>query len=276
MAAADIKLNDLLHLNNLENVKINFNMNNGVADPLEVYKQNPDAINHGWLLHKGDKGKNDFPVGTTMIGLVRLSNNPDLWLLTTVAKITDSFPATDAVGYKSHDLAEYAAYYGRVIVHFHNKAIATNRWAESVLDDLTVDQILPEVLQDNAFPGYENVRLSYPQLKQVIDHQKPDWITALKNQKAIYLLTDTHTGKLYVGSATADNGMLLKRWGDYVATGDGGNVMLKELGFDYIKQNFQYSILETFNRGTDDATILGRESWWKETLATRTFGYNKN
>lgn len=276
MAAADIKLNDLLHLNNLENVKINFNMNNGVEDPLEVYKKDPDIINHHWLLYKGKDGRENFPVGSTMIGLVRLSEATDLWLLTTVATITESLPVEQDVGYKSEDLPEYAAYYGRVIVRFHNTAQQTRRKSEGIMDDIIVDQILPEILQDDSFPGYDKVRLNYDQLKQVIDHQKKDWVTALKYQKAVYLLTDTHTGKLYVGSATADNGMLLKRWGDYVANGHGGNVMLKELGFDYIKQNFQYSILETFKSGTDDATIVGRESWWKETLATRTFGYNKN
>ncbi|GEO69242.1 GIY-YIG nuclease family protein [Levilactobacillus acidifarinae] len=271
-----IKLNDLLHLSDLKHVKINFNVSNGEEDPLEVYKQNPDAINHGWLLHKGNSGNNDFPVGTTMVGLVRLSNNPDLWLLTTVAEITESFPATDAVGYKSHDLAEYAAYYGRVIVHFHNQAMTTNRWAESILDDLTVDQILPEVLQDDAFPGYENVRLSYAQLKQVIDHQKPDWIAALENQKAVYLITDTSNGKLYVGSATSKENMLLSRWTTYVKTGHGGNEGLKALTFEHIQQYFQYSILENYNSRVDDDTILARESWWKKTLMTRSFGYNQN
>ncbi|MDY5944446.1 MAG: OPT/YSL family transporter, partial [Faecalibacterium sp.] len=97
---------------------------------------------------------------------------------------------------------------------------------------------------------------------------------------AVYLITDTKTGKLYVGSATSQTGMLLQRWSSYIADGHGGNEALKELvkkqGFDYVKENFQYSILENYNARMDDEYILRRESWWKETLRTREFGYNKN
>ena len=64
------------------------------------------------------------------------------------------------------------------------------------------------------------------------------------------------------------------------ADGHGGNVELRELvkqqGFNYVKENFQYSILENYNARMDDEYILKRESWWKETLCTRTHGYNKN
>lgn len=74
--------------------------------------------------------------------------------------------------------------------------------------------------------------------------------------------------------------MLLQRWKSYIFDGHGGNKELKilvaEKGFDYIKQNFQYSILENYNSKVDDHVILERESWWKETLQTRVFGYNSD
>lgn len=74
--------------------------------------------------------------------------------------------------------------------------------------------------------------------------------------------------------------MLLQRWQNYAENGHGGNVELKALiereGFEYIKQNFQYSILENYNSKVDDESILTRESWWKETLQSRRFGYNSN
>lgn len=85
---------------------------------------------------------------------------------------------------------------------------------------------------------------------------------------------------MYVGSATSHTGMLLQRWKSYVANGHGGNKELEALvrlqGFEYIKQNFTYSLLENYNSKVDDHFILKRESWWKETLLTRTFGYNDN
>ena len=47
-------------------------------------------------------------------------------------------------------------------------------------------------------------------------------------------------------------------------------------GFDYVKKHFQYAILENYNAKVEDRVILIRESWWKETLQTRIWGYNSN
>ena len=69
--------------------------------------------------------------------------------------------------------------------------------------------------------------------------------------------------------------MIWGRWKDYIANGNGGNIELKSLDFEYIQKDFRYSILEIYKSTTDDA-ILERESWWKELLMTRQFGYNKN
>ena len=89
------------------------------------------------------------------------------------------------------------------------------------------------------------------------------------------MCTDVSSGKMYVGSAYGDE-MLLGRWKSYVRTGHGGNVELKCLGFEHIKKHFRYSILDVFKSTTNDAAILSRESWWKNVLNTRVFGYNGN
>ena len=163
---------------------------------------------------------------------------------------------------------------------YHNTNKGMGRTFESVMNDLEVLEVLNEKFTGNDFPGYETVRLNYSQLKIIIDRKLPGWIAALQNQKAVYLITDTKTGKLYVGSATAQYGMLLQRWSNYVNNGHGGNEGLKEivndLGFDYVKEHFQYSILENYNARMDDDYILKRERWWKDTLKSREFGLNKN
>ena len=96
----------------------------------------------------------------------------------------------------------------------------------------------------------------------------------------MYLITDTKNGKHYVGSATSESGMLLSRWRAYISSGHGGNkeliTLVESKGFDYVKQYFQYSILENYNSREDDKKILERESWWKEALKSREFGYNAN
>ena len=80
---------------------------------------------------------------------------------------------------------------------------------------------------------------------------------------------------MYVGSAYGEN-MILGRWKNYIENGHGGNIELKQLSFEHIKQNFRYLILDIFKATIDDNIIINRESWWKESLLTRKFGYNKN
>ena len=275
---AKIMLNDLLHFDAAEvpNVRVKFNISNGYDDPLDLYKTNPDEVNVTWFLWHDDRRY--FNVGQTAICLLKLRG--DQWLLTTIKKITRLLDVTDGVGYDAVEVKEYEQYFGRLVVEYHNPCRTMGRKYENVMDELEVVQILNEQYTGNEFPGYENVRLSYPLLKNIVDRQLPGWVDALRNQKAVYLITDTKTGKLYVGSATSQTGMLLQRWSSYAADGHGGNVELRELvnqqGFNYVKDNFQYSILENYNARMDDEYILKRESWWKETLCTRTRGYNKN
>ena len=142
------------------------------------------------------------------------------------------------------------------------------------------NQILPDCFDGDDFPGYDKVRLPFRQLEAIITRGKKGCVAALGNQKAVYLITDKHNGKLYVGSATSNTGMLLQRWSNYVNNGHGGNKELVTLvereGFDYARENFQYSILENYNAKVDDHIILERESWWKETLQSRVWGYNSN
>lgn len=275
---AKIMLNDLLRFDAAEvpNVRVKFNINNGYDDPLDLYKTNPDEVNVTWFLWHDDRRY--FNVGQTAICLLKLRG--DQWLLTTIKKITRLLDVTDGVGYDADEVKEYEQYFGRLVVEYHNPCRTMGRKYENVMDELEVVQILNEQYTGNEFPGYENVRLSYPLLKNIVDRQLPGWVDALRNQKAVYLITDTKTGKMYVGSATSQTGMLLQRWSSYAADGHGGNVELRELvkqqGLDYVKENFQYSILENYNARMDDGYILKRESWWKETLCTRTHGYNKN
>ena len=275
---AKIMLNDLLHFDAAEvpNVRVKFNISNGYDDPLDLYKTNPDEVNVTWFLWHDDRRY--FNVGQTAICLLKLRG--DQWLLTTIKKITRLLDVTDGVGYDAVEVKEYEQYFGRLVVEYHNPCRTMGRKYENVMDELEVVQILNEQYTGNEFPGYENVRLSYPLLKNIVDRQLPGWVDALRNQKAVYLITDTKTGKMYVGSATSQTGMLLQRWSSYAADGHCGNVELRELvkqqGFDYVKENFQYSILENYNARMDDGYILKRESWWKETLCTRTHGYNKN
>ena len=194
----------------------------------------------------------------------------EVWLS---GKVTNDLNILNGVGYEYQTLTEYEKYFGRLIIKFKNTAQNMIRNAESVINDCEVSQILPDTFDNDLFPGYDKVNISWGELSRVI--KKGPWKTALQNQKGVYLITDRATGKNYVGSAYGEN-MILARWRAYVQTGNGGNVGLKTLAFDYIRNNFSYSILDIYKSTIDDKVIIERENWWKEVLQSRKFGYNEN
>lgn len=271
-------LKDLLRFSEeeLNRVKIKFNQHNGFDNPMDLYKNNPEIVNTQWLFW--NTKQRYFDVGQIAICLLKLSY--DLWLLTTIELVTKDLGVSGGISFEGEEIERFQPLFGRVIVQYHKTSQSQGRWFTSLQDELVVNQILPDCFDGDDFPGYDKVRLSFRQLEAIITRGKKDWVAALGNQKAVYLITDKHNGKLYVGSATSNTGMLLQRWSNYVNNGHGGNKELVALvereGFDYVRENFQYSILENYNAKVDDHIILERESWWKETLQSRVWGYNSN
>lgn len=268
-----IKLNDILKLENLDNVKIRFNlMFEQNWNPIELFKNGDIQVMLNGQYWNYSKRKS-YKEGQTTIGMVRIKPKENLWLLFHIGRVTKDLEIQNDVGYEYETLTNYKKYFGRLIIKYDNKAQTMIRKAKSVIDDCEVSQILPDTFDNDLFPGYDKVNISWEELKRVIE--KENWKTALENQKGVYLLTDVSNGKKYVGSAYGEN-MILGRWKSYVKNGHGGNVGLKTLSFDHIKVNFRYSILDIFKSTTDDQTIIEREKWWKGVLQSREFGYNHN
>lgn len=271
-----IKLNDILRIENLNGVKIRLNLSNSSWNALELYHNNPSLLLIG-NFHNSTR-KRWFKENEIVIGLAQIKN--DDWLLIDISRITKSFhkfwdgttQSNVNTFYEHEKVREFEKYFGRLIVQFHkNNAFVT--LTGNNIDNFIVKEILPDFLDNDLFPGYDKVNLSWNQLCRVID--KDNWKTALQNQKGVYLLTDITNGKKYVGSAYGEN-MILGRWKSYIKTGHGGNIGLKTLDFDHIKRNFRYSILDIYKSTTDDQIIIERENWWKEVLQSRRFGYNEN
>lgn len=271
-----IKLNDILKLEELDNIKIRLNLSNDSWNALSLYHNNPNLLLIG-NFHNSQK-KRWFKENEIVIGLAQIKN--DEWLLIDISRITKSYnnfydeitPSDINTFYEHEKLSKFEKYFGRLILQFHkNNAFVTLKGNR--IDDFVVIKLLPDSLDNDFFPGYDKVNISWEELKGVIE--KDTWKTVLQNQKGVYLLTDISNGKKYVGSAYGEN-MILGRWVTYVKTGHGGNIGLKHLTFDHIKQNFRYSILDIYKSTTDDQVIIERENWWKEVLQSRKFGYNKN
>lgn len=271
-----IKLNDILKLESIDNVKIRLNLSNSSWNALELYHNNPNLLLVG-NFHNSAK-KRWFKEGEIVIGLAQIKN--DEWVLIDISRITKSYHkfwdgktlSNVNTFYEHEKIKELEKYFGRLIVQFHKKNAFVTLKGNSI-DKFIVKKILPDSLDNDVFPGYDKVNISWKELKRAI--QKDTWKTVLQNQKGVYLITDISNGKKYVGSAYGEN-MILGRWKTYVKTGHGGNKGLKALSFEHIKKNFKYSILDIYKSTTNDQVIIDRESWWKEVLQSRKFGYNEN
>lgn len=167
---------------------------------------------------------------------------------------------------------------GRLIVLFQRPGRQSYLLGEKWSQDLQVAEIRPDKLQIAEFPGYSWALLSKKHLDIIIKQEIESWRSALRNVSGIYVIADRQTGKLYVGSATAGEG-IWSRWCDYSITGHGGNQELIELlrsEGDAYAENFQFGILEIADTHASKEDIRQRETHWKELLLTRYHGYNAN
>lgn len=149
---------------------------------------------------------------------------------------------------------------------------------EKHLERFVISEIFSKPYKVKSFPGFENVSITYETLKEIISEEELSWKTALTSVKGIYLITDCHNGKQYVGSAYGEDAFW-SRWASYAENGHGNNIEIRRIieknGTEY-SMNFQFSILEIRNKITDDQVIIDREAHWKNILRTKEFGYNEN
>lgn len=161
----------------------------------------------------------------------------------------------------------------RVIVKWSN-AISWHQW---IKNEMEVIEIHPG-LHYKHFTDYADFILSFSELKEIIVNEYGDWKRMLSAAKGIYLISDTKTGKLYVGSAYGEDGFW-GRWNSYVATnGHGGNVQLRELisKKEGYAKNFHFSILMILPKTITADQAIEKERLFKNKLGTNSFGLNSN
>lgn len=280
-----IKLNDILHLNEEEinNSKIELNMYEGKNGIPYIDK---------WL-SLSDKEKirgitdcsywprygsqSNFHIGQKVFSFVRKSY--DEWLLISAATILD-VPENRRSNVKI--LEEYKSLFGRLIMRFH-KGNTMGRYTFNLSylnNEEEIIEILPCIYSGEQFKGYDNVNLPYKKLNDIFNGKiMPTYYEALKKVTGIYCLTDTFNGKLYIGSATGEEGVA-QRWGNYLNSKHGGNIKLKNLykqkGDKYFEKYFTFTLIEYFGLSYDPEKIKKREQYWKKCLNTIEHGYNDN
>lgn len=162
----------------------------------------------------------------------------------------------------------------RVIIRWGNP-ISWHQWIRNEMEVVEISA----GLHYKRFTDYFDLILDFTELQDIIVNKYADWYKLLSSIKGIYLITDNHQGKLYVGSAYGEEG-IWGRWRDYVATnGHGGNKSLKDLidgDWQYAVKYFQFSILMLLPKTVTPDEAIRKEQLFKRKLGSNTFGLNNN
>jgi hypothetical protein len=132
---------------------------------------------------------------------------------------------------------------------------------------------------DRTFPGFDEILLRHHELHTLAVEGDGDtgWINALTSTRGVYLVTDLETGALYVGSATAAEG-IWARWSTYAKTVHGNNkVMLDSVNkIEAFADRLQFSVLQTLSNLASREDGLAAERRWKSRLGKKAIILNGN
>ena len=150
-------------------------------------------------------------------------------------------------------------------------------WHQYISNDMPVIEI-HQGLHYQQFKDYFDFILEFKELQEIVNNKYKEWKLMLSATKGVYLISDTKTGKLYVGSAYGEEG-IWGRWSNYVKTnGTGGNKQLKALvaGDKDYAFNFRFSILMLLPKTITPDQAIEKELLLKKKLGTNSFGLNNN
>ena len=267
-----IRLCEIWPIAEPKNYKMHFARWNGDNQPLEVWARDKQEW-RSWQEYR--PARNDFN-RPFIFSLVQFYHETDIWLFGGVFRVLARHPDR----YEVELAKEGEGFLGRLKLRSSYRERATRVKLENHYSGLEVQEILREPYSGQAFPGFEDIDLSFEELETLVRNSRPDWQAALSSIKGIYLISDIITGKRYVGSAYGDQG-IWSRWSAYIVSGHGGNVELRALVKDptleYCRKAFRFALLEARPTPTPDELILVRESFWKRILLTRgEHGLNRN
>ncbi len=252
--------------------KIHLAVWNGFENPVDVFLAGNFEEWQAWQSRRNFERKH-------IVSLLQLPG-VDKWLFAGVfiSQENKYIEAEKYYQYKTTELSELKPIAGRLVVTFKRPGRQSYLNAENWTDAISVSELKASKMVVESFSGYNKIKLSKKRLEIIVAQCIDSWKGALSNVSGVYLITDTKTGMLYVGSATGEGG-IWQRWSDYADNGHGGNrelvVLLSEKGPEY-SNNFQYSVLEIADTHTSAADVLARESYWKDILCSREYGYNAN
>ena len=304
----NLVLNDLISIDELsikhnnKRIMARFNTDwkdtdNKLHSYLDMYLNNPELFkNTANTIYSGKRMTRESE-RDVVLQFVKIED-PDLWLLAQAVDVQkkEGHTFTDPIfnygniwSANYNNVRELQKFVNVLVVKWKNGPQQTRYVNPEKVKNIPIYEILPKSYRERTldFPGFNEISINYTDLKNTID--LPEWKQPLSNIYGVYLITDTQTGSLYVGSAYGENGVY-GRWSTYLQSGydkdenESGiypnkrfQKVVTENGLDYVKDNFQYSLLEIFPKTEiGKSNALNRENYWKRVFDSRVHGYNAN
>ena len=266
-----ILLREIWPCNHVSDYKVHFGRWDGNNLPLDVWVDDPSGWKE-WQEYWPGRDEFNRPY---IFSLMQFYHEPDAWLFGGIFRVS----VRHKDRYEVELMEMHETFIGRLKVGSSYRGRTTRVNFENHYDTFEILEVLREPYSGQPFPGYEYIDLTFSQLETLVRNNRTDWKTALENVHGVYLITDTRTGKRYVGSAYGDQG-IWSRWAEYADSGHGGDAELRELvgpDLDYPRKYFRFAVLEYRAASTPEDIILERETFWKNVLLTRgKYGLNLN
>ena len=283
-----IRFEDFFKISEPSKTKVKFNIIDGdkTYAYIRLMENEDDLKKDAWIkmnAHRSEKSvSNNLDKAEYILSFAQYyPYGTNYYVFGGLYKITNkNIKVKNGTGYDLVLLDDYKEYRKRLMIKLENTVGQTyNRWFETIQNKLNPEiyTLFPST-QLTSFPGYDKVCLKHKELQIIFNNNAPEWKDSLSCIKGVYCITDTSTGKLYIGSASGIGG-IWERWSSYANVKDltGGNKTFEELknkGANYIVDNFTYSILEVFDIKTNKGDIIRREEYWKRVFKTVEHGMN--
>ena len=153
----------------------------------------------------------------------------------------------------------------------------SRNWLHNIDTTKEVLEILPDGYV-KPFPGYLDILLQYSVLQKIMLNRQAniEWYYKLSSAAGIYVIKDKKEKKLYVGSASGDEG-IWGRWKNYANNGHGGNRKLKNLIEENSNHanNFEFSILRVLpKKNISKSELANIEQLYMDKLGSKATGLN--
>lgn len=180
----------------------------------------------------------------------------------------------DTYNFELRKMSNMSCLENRLIIDWGKATLSWGQWATNDKEIIAIHES-----ERYAFKGYESLMLDYRTLKTILSDNilYESWHNALESVYAIYMIIDQISGKMYIGSAYGEGG-LLQRWKNYIQTYHGGNIRMIDLLETHPNryESFQFTILQIIPKTCTIEEVIALESLYKDKFKTRIFGLNDN